>query len=360
MSLIFYKYHLPFSSPLVTAKATFKFRKGYILEYVGDSFSCYGEAAPLSGFSAETLDDVRQQLISKKNELETVFSAENPTDLLNDLYRKAKVPASMQFGLDSLAHQLEAFRAGTTLQNYLFDDAPQKVPVNALVSLHSDDFLTKVEQFISQGFQTIKCKIGLKFDREKEKLEKIRAKFPKLAIRLDANQAWPVEKAVDHLSKLQQLNIEYCEEPLRNPDPNKYEELNNKTIIPLALDESIGQQNDWRSMLPFVSVLVIKPMVLGGFSKFFVTKRLAETHDNKIVLTSSLESGVGRMVTSILASGLNSLKLAQGLNTGHFLAKDVFYDKSFIVDGMYNLNYYQKWISIQTDNLQDISTTIIK
>ncbi|HEX6981400.1 MAG TPA: o-succinylbenzoate synthase [Balneolaceae bacterium] len=360
MKLKFYKYRFPFSSPLITSKATYRFREGIILEYSSDGFSCYGEAAPLPGFSAEILDDIEQKITQKKSEFKSILTSGNAVDALQKLYQESYIPASMQFGLDSLAYQVEAYRAGTNLQDFLFGNAPQKIPVNAVVSLHSDYFISKVEKFISEGFQTIKFKAGLDLELEYERLKKVRAKFPALAIRLDANQAWTVDDAVRHLSKLQKLEIEYCEEPLKEPDANKYQKLSDETDIPLALDESLTQQVDWHSMLPFVAVLILKPMLFGSFTKIFVTKRLGDTHDSKVVLTSALESGVGRMITSILASGLGSQNLAQGLNTSQFLATDIYSDASHINNGMYDLSYYQKWIKIQLNNLQNKSIIIIE
>ncbi|HET6527935.1 MAG TPA: o-succinylbenzoate synthase [Balneolaceae bacterium] len=350
MKLSFYTYRLPFSSPFITSKATFRFREGVILEYRGDEFTCYGEAAPLPGFSAETLPDIRQNITQKKSEFKAVFESEAPVEALQKLYQKSQIPASLQFGLDSLAYQIEAHHAGTNLRGFLFENAPQKIPVNAVVSLHADKYLSKVEQFMAEGFQTIKFKTGLNFDLEFERLKEVRAQFPSLSIRLDANQAWPVDDAIRHLSKLQKLDIEYCEEPLSRPNADTYSKLKRETDIPLALDESLTQQADWHSMLPFVSVLVLKPMLLGSFTKIFVTKRFGDAHDSKIVLTSALESGVGRMITSVLATGLGSQNVAQGLNTSRFFATDVYSDRSHIHNGMYDLSYYQKWITIQLNN----------
>lgn len=359
MNLTFHKYHLPFSSSLITSSTTFTHRQGFILQYnYGNDISFFGEAAPLPGFSTEHIDDVLQEITMHKNDLQDILTSKIPIALFEQFYDNRMISPSLQFALDSIAYQLEAYYSGQSLHTFLFNNATKSMPINAVISLRDNEFLKETSRFISKGFKTIKCKIGLDFDTEYANLQTLRKQFPDLRIRLDTNQAWSADQAANYLTKLQALNIEYCEEPLRDPNPDKYQKLKNQIRIPLALDETICGRSDWQAFLPFISVIVLKPMVLGSFTKNFVTKRLADTLDCSVVITTSLESGIGRMITSILATGLGSLTMAQGLNTSQFLAQDVFDDTANIANGMYHLRSSQKRIDINQRRLLDLSTQI--
>lgn len=337
MGINCYKYSLPFLDPLQTTKNTFEDRQGIIIEYIDEDLHYFGEAAPLPRFSTVTLDEIHPILSNHKIELESLLTHENPVAQLQNLYKQKEIPAELQFGLDSLAYQVEAGRSNINLKTYLFPDAPSTIPVNGLVPLLSDDYLEKTEKRISAGFQTIKYKVGLDFETELHRLREVRTQFSKLIIRVDANQQWTAEEALEKCNKLTPLNLEYCEEPLSNPTPENFELLSNQTELPLAIDETISQVSYWPNLLPYTSYMILKPMLLGSFTKLFETKRLADTHENKAVFTSSLESGIGRAVTAILASGKGAYETAHGLATGNLFANDIYSDSAFITNGYYDV-----------------------
>ena len=79
-------------------------------------------------------------------------------------------------------------------------------------------------------------------------------------------------------------------------------------------------------------------MVVGSFKKNIETKRLADTHNNKVVVTSSLESGVGRYFTGLMAAGLGAPRTAHGLATGTLLSQDIFPEKNETSEGAIDLS----------------------
>lgn len=338
MTLACHSYKLPFSKPLKTSNQIFQYRKGFVLFHTKKEQEFFGEVAPLPGFSAENHKSVKKILLAHQQTLENKLDSSKPIDELKQFYRDADIPPSLQFGLDTLAYQIKAQQNNQSLFPYLFPDSAKKVPVNALISLQEDTVLNTVERNITSGYQTIKCKIGLHFEQELPLLRKIRNKYPKLTIRVDANQAWSLDQAVEYCNQLNDLNIEYCEEPLVEPTPKNLEQLSQHTALPLALDESTAQHPYWPNLLPFTKYLIIKPMVVGSFQKNIETKRLANTHNNKVVITTSLESSVGRYFIDLMAAGLGSPLIAHGLSTGFLLAKDISSDKNIFSEGYLNIS----------------------
>lgn len=333
-----FSYKIPFSQPLQTSGQTFRHRRGFILSYKKENNQLYGEAAPLPGFSTESYKSVQKTLTSLKDTISKKLAGPNPIDELQKFYQDEEIPPSLQFGLDALAYQIEARENGKSLLSYLFADTFPKVEVNTLISLQAESVLKNVAREVALGFNTIKCKIGLYFERELTLLQEIRNKYPDLTIRVDANQAWDFDEALDHCNQLNKLDIEYCEEPLKEITPATLEELSQYTSLPIAVDESTTQYSYWPNLLPFTKCLIMKPMVVGSFRKNIETKRLANTHNNKVVVTTSLESGVGRYFTGLLAAGLGTPNTAHGLSTGFLLAEDVFPEKNVITEGSIDLS----------------------
>lgn len=337
MKLSCYTYQLPFKRPLVTSSRVYHHRQGLLLAVREAGQWHYGEVAPLPGFSAESLEDVTGQLQRHLSDFQTILKSGSPAAQLQDFFKHNEVPPSLQFGLESLALQLEAQQAAQPLSTYLFTDFSSRLRVNGLVSLvDQDELLPAIRQLREEGFETIKCKVGSDFKREQQALADIRTHFPNLRIRLDCNRSWTLEQAIKNLSALDSLNIEYCEEPLAQPRPSAYCRLSGYTEIPLALDETLNKHQNWQEILPSIAVLIIKPMMIGSFETIRAIALQARQAGLSIVVTTSLESSVGRSLVALVAAGLGSPDLAHGLNTGTLLGRDLEPNPTRIKEGHLN------------------------
>ncbi len=329
-----YTYSFPFKKPFETSSHTFKTRTGIVLELKEDELIALGEAAPLPGFSIESLEDVSAQLKKFSSPIEDLLRGDLSLETLQVFHRKNEIYPSLQFALDTLAVDYLSLKAGIPAQDFLFEDPATTLQTNAVVSIEEDNkTILQVGEFVENGYSTIKIKVGRDFNNEIGILKQIRSAYPKLVLRLDANRAWELNEAIENLSELEHLGIEYCEEPLTGLSIQNLKKLHNSVSVPLALDESILEIQNIETVMPFVSVIVIKPMVLGSLSKLFATNRLVNSHNNKVIYTTSLESGIGRTMTVILASGLGSRGSAHGLSTGSLLKMDVWNDGTYINNG---------------------------
>lgn len=338
MKLNAYTYSFPFKESFQSSADSFSERNGVILELEDEGITALGEAAPLPGFSVETLDEVIEQLKTNLRDINELFHEDASLDELQVFHRKNQIYPSLQFALDTLALDYLSQQSQTTAQELLFDDYSNNLETNGILPLSKDGrSADRVARLVDQGYSTVKIKIGRHFEYEFEELKNIRSSYPDLKLRLDANRAWGTDEAVSNLSKLEALDIEFCEEPLSEATVQNFRKLQTDTGVPLALDESLTRIRDWNSIMPLVSVVIIKPMVLGALSKLFATNHLANNHGNKVIYTTSLESGIGRAMTVILAAGLGSRDSAHGLSTGSLLTMDVWNDGTYINNGSVGL-----------------------
>lgn len=339
MSLKAFRYHFPLKNPFITGAGTFSKREGIIFILEKDGISAYGEAAPLPGFSGETLDQVIEQLYDNRSEIKKEV-ASNLAGHSTSRQLKNELFPSLQFAFDTLAMDFHAKRNHTSLRNELFEHPNFKIPVNAALSI--DDVGATLQQagkLWKEGYRTFKVKVGVDFEQELEIIEQLRKRYPQQNIRIDANQSWTPEQAEEYLDMLSRFTIEYCEEPVLQPGLKVLQQLHKKSAVPVALDESLQQLGPLEDILkePLADILIIKPMVFGGVQKNFETIRLLVSHGYTAVFTTSLESGIGRMMTANLASGLGATHLAQGLATGSLLTMDVWHDRTYINSGYFNL-----------------------
>ncbi|MFH5831107.1 o-succinylbenzoate synthase [Halalkalibaculum sp. DA3122] len=340
MNIQLYQYRFPFKQTFVTASDSYTEREGIIFILRHKGIEAYGEAAPLPGFSGESLHEVRRYLAVHNSSFHA-YIREAVQKYETGMHHLLPVlPSSLAFGLDTLLADYWSKAKQVPLPKMLFKKSRSQITVNATLPIDKKEaLLARALAYREAGYRTIKLKVGADFSHELAVIKALRSRFPDLNIRIDANQGWSPEEAANQLDKLTPLRIEYCEEPLKQPTPAGLAKLRQSVTIPIALDESLYCNKDVDDWIKSrcADILVVKPMVLGGFKSFFETFRLADNHDYKLVVTTSLEGGIGRMMTAILAAGAGSTALAQGLATGNRLALDVWNDQPYIKNGTMHL-----------------------
>lgn len=316
--LRYFKYKTPFKQPFKTAIGEFSYREGIILVYEEGEIQAFGEVAPLSGFSSENLTQVETVLLQNKKFLSQGFKEGNAGQMIKVLDRIHEFP-SLSFGLDTLLHDFKAKQENKPLSTLLFNRETTSIACNTTVGIKSEkETISTIRTKISEGFDTIKIKVGRDEDAEREMLKMIRKEFPFIKIRIDANQAWETDEAIRNLDSLSKLNIEYCEQPVAANDIQSLKKVTENTQIKIAADESLS--NKKRALLLIeqncCDLIILKPALIGLFENINVTKQLAETHNMEVVFTTLLDGIIGRTMTAVLASGLGSKKYAHGLATG--------------------------------------------
>ncbi|MBD3615538.1 MAG: o-succinylbenzoate synthase [Gracilimonas sp.] len=325
-----YKYRIPFNTPFVVAGNKFSHREGVILVYKDreSGIEAYGEAAPLPGFSNESIEHVEEILKLNKEHLQETIksgSGQETVQLLNQIHQFP----SLSFGIDTLLYDLASKKSNKPLVEYLFPGFKGTIKCNGTLSIQEkSETLSKAQELINEGFHTLKVKVGRDFEKELAILKALRLQFPEIEIRIDANQAWTVKEAIANLQTLEPLNIEYCEQPVSKFDLMDLKQVTDSSIIPIAADESVRNKKSIEelSKAKAAKLVVLKPMLLGTFNDIFVTKEVADTHNIETIFTTSLESAVGQAATAAISAGLGNYNRAQGLATGTFLKQNVVSD----------------------------------
>lgn len=327
--LLLFKYRIPFRTPFHNANGIIHNREGFIL---GDGNRLWTEIAPLPGFSIEDMETVRSFLIDSHEVIQENFRHKTLDQLIKigDINPDLSKLPSVRFGLSMLHEQQAALEQENPLYQYWSGSlADFNVECNAVCGLtHLAELMSQIEQFILDGYKTVKVKItGGGYGASKHIL-KICREFPDINFRFDANGMLSNAGTHNLLRVLQRCrdnghlkNLEYIEEPLKWNNLQQVCDLR-AYGIPIAADESARSANQVRQLSKYnaFDVLVIKPMLFGSFDEF---KELLPM-DHKIVLSSSFETAIGRKLLASMALFLNTYnRKAHGLATGHVLADDI-------------------------------------
>ncbi|MBI5273153.1 MAG: hypothetical protein HY861_04140 [Chlamydiia bacterium] len=259
-----------FSYSFNTSIQNYPTREGLILQW-GDGF---GEIAPLSPFSKETLDEAREEILS----------------LLPNLHHPSRHPsvrwaiacASVPFSLEPLHIPLcSLYRNDCKNRDFGKEDSQ---------NLHFDIHVPKTP--------TLKLKIGHLHPREA--VSYVRQFLGKYTLRLDCNRAWTLEEACHFASNFSKEDFDYLEEPVQTvSELIRFSEL---TAFPLAIDESITES--YSLMPPTLKALVWKPSIHGI---------PPQDSPYPLVLSSAYESSLGLLqiarIPNSLPRGLDTFSL---------------------------------------------------
>lgn len=306
------EFSLALETPLSTAAGEISHRKGFVVR-VGDGV---GEATPLPSWT-EPFEVCRDALIS----------IENPESALSDLNG---LPAA-RHGLALALAGRAAREQGQPLYQYLGGSSTKRVPTNATIGDGSPaETARAATKAVSQGFQTVKCKVGARpVSEDIARIRAIReAVDPETSLRLDANGGWNYEQAERALVELTSLDIEYVEQPLSPNDIAGHRDL--PRAIPIALDESLAGRSveEITEMAYAADVFVLKPMALGGVERTVEIGRQLED----VVITTTIDGVIARTAAVHTAAALD-VSRACGLATGGLLTEDLTADPAPVHDG---------------------------
>ncbi|MCB9765274.1 MAG: o-succinylbenzoate synthase [Alphaproteobacteria bacterium] len=322
-------YRLPLTRPLVTSAGTFRVRRGILIRLEDqEGHVAWGEAAPLPGFSAESVGEASFAL----GQALGVVEGEPPparvqaiTMLLDDIVDAAlghrALPPSVRFGLEQALLDLLAQRKELPVAALLSSEWRRELALSRLVA-DPDEARAAVDQ----GLTSVKLKLTGPVKEAVAHARAVReAVGPDVDLRLDANQGYDLDDARRLLERLRPLRPHCVEEPLRNPDPDGLCALRDAGV-PVAADESVRDPRDLGALLSAraIDMVVLKPAFLGGLLPALRLARQASAAGVGVVVTSVVDSAVGRRGAAHLAAAVPPGALQPcGLDTGGWLARDV-------------------------------------
>lgn len=316
-----FRYRLPLVEPLVMPSGSHELREGALLRLTdAEGREGWGDAAPLPGYSPDTLDEATAALRAW---------ARDASGPMGDHASPAARWAVAQARAD-----LFATRCGVSLTEAYAEPgmgigaAAPVVALNALLLGSPDDVIASAAAARADGYRAAKLKIGRRTPAADAALARAVAEaLGPATLRLDANGAWSLDEAVAFVEALGGTPVEYIEEPLA--DPEGLPDLARRApAVRWALDESLGVAAETPAVAAAMRAAVVKPM-LGperiGWARRELNKGIwmprSEEAKGPVVVSSVFESGVGMRHLVALAAALGDAPA--GLDTYRRLAHDV-------------------------------------
>jgi L-alanine-DL-glutamate epimerase-like enolase superfamily enzyme len=193
-------------------------------------------------------------------------------------------------------------------------DGHEQVPCNALLDAATDDLPQRAGELTREGFTAIKVKLRARdaswFAREVETLRAMRQVWHG-ELRLDPNGAWTIDEARQKLDILAEFAPHYVEQPVA---AERLGDLG-QTACPWAADESLLVPGlpERLAKAGHCAAFILKPALLGGFSKALALASLAKSAGIATITTHALDGPVGIAAAVEFARSISGPARASGL-----------------------------------------------
>ncbi|MSO40456.1 MAG: hypothetical protein EXQ70_00890 [Solirubrobacterales bacterium] len=314
-SLQLVPYALDFREPYVSARGELSRRELMLVRLRADGIEGLGEAAPLALRGGPGLEQIARELEDLCRP--ALEEAEiDPERLWSTLTLCRNRGASLQAlsAIDIALHDLAGKALGAPVWRLLGAQEPGSVRCNATLPAANPTHLRRLtEAWRADGFDTFKLKVGLPGDvRQVELVREICG--PDALIRVDANEVWTLEQAVERLRAMALHTIELAEQPVSGLQAMAA--LRDRTRVSLAADESLVTPRDARraSELKACDAGTVKLAKSGG-----MLAALELSESLPIYLSSALDGPVGIAAAAHTALALpagGDAGVAHGLATG--------------------------------------------
>ena len=286
-----------------------------------DGIIGYGEGAPSSRFG-ETPETVKQGLdkIFKLKELEP----EKFKWTWNYIEKNVKGFYAAKTAFDIAMYDYIGKKYGIPLYKMLGLN-PEDTPLTSF-SIGIDDIdVIKQKVIEAEPYKILKVKLGA--DNDYEIINTIRNVTDK-TIRVDANEGWTQEEALEKIKWLETQNVEFCEQPIPSKDIEGIRWLRDKCDMPIFADEALTKPSDLYDIASAYDGVVIKLVKSGG-----ITPALQLIHTAKSL---GLKTMIGCMVAtsvSITAAAHLTPMLDYADLDGNLLVNDDPFDGVKVVNG---------------------------
>ena len=262
-----------------------------------DGVTGWGEAAPSRhyGETADTVASVMPVLAAVIEDADG-WSLEA---LERALAKAISFNASARAAVSAALHDLEGKRLGVPLHRMLGLDPTASPPTSFTIAIPPDEATLRERVREAASYPVLKIKLGSSWDERIVRI--VREMEPGKVLRVDANAAWTPKHALHMIPILQELGVEFVEQPLPGHDLEGLRFVRERSALPIIADESCLVSTDIPRLAGAVDGINIKLAKCGGLREALRMIATARAHDMSVMCGCMVESSLGITAAAQLA-----------------------------------------------------------
>ena len=324
---------LPLHEPFIISYHTYPDMPSIIVKIESDDgYVGYGEAVADEHVTGETWESTYSLL---KNTLAPLLIGHDPEEFerIHERMNKAVYGApAAKAAIDIACHDLTAKKLGVPVYQLIGGRFHDRFPITHVLSIQEPAIMAEeAVRKVAEGYRSFKMKVGKDVLQDLERIRTVRnAVGAGIAIRVDVNQGWVnSSNALKALASLEELNIDWLEQPVIADDLDGLAELKKKARIPIMVDEGLKGMKEMKEVIlkQAADKANIKLMKCGGILPAVKLANQAEMAGIECQIGSMVESSIGsaagfhvafskKIITSVELTG--PLKFSKDIGNLHY------------------------------------------
>lgn len=160
----------------------------------------------------------------------------------------------------------------------------------------TNEVIDDMHRIIDRGFDAVKMKIGR--SDPKEDFQRVRAVRQaigdEIQLMVDVNTVWDLETAVQWGGRLEELNVEWLEEPLHPFDIRSHATLARAIRTPIAVGETVYTAYGFREYIDQQAAAVLQADVtkLSGIEEWLEVAAIGQKHGMPVIPHTNVQQNV--------------------------------------------------------------------
>lgn len=265
----------------------------------------WGEAAP-SAFYGETADTVADVLPLLAETLRGMDGGSIEA-CEQALARRIRYNGAARAGVSAALHDLAGRRLGVPVHRLWGLDPAASPPSSFTIAIAPDEETLRQRVTEAASYPVLKIKLGTDWDERIARV--VRELAPDKVLRVDANAAWTPKRALRLIPLLEELGVEFVEQPLPPSDREGLRFVRERSRLPIIADESCLVATDIPLLAGAVDGVNIKLAKCGGLREALRMVATARAHDMLVMAGCMIESSLGISAAAQLAPLLDCADL---------------------------------------------------
>jgi L-alanine-DL-glutamate epimerase-like enolase superfamily enzyme len=269
----------------------------------------YGEAAPIDRYG-ESAQSALAYLEEHAGAL-----GDDPFALEEIMERLPAHEFAARAAIDGALHDLQGKLLGRPVYQLL---GLRRVgpPTTWTIWLGDPDDMARRAEKTDSRFQRLKLKLGAGDGLDVERVRAVRS-VTSLPMQVDVNEGWEPGEALDNLTQLAPLDVQYCEQPLPADAMLGNEQLKRDSPIPIYVDENCHTLADVAECARFAHGINVKLAKSGGIREGIRMVHAARALGLGTMLGCMVESGLGIAAGAHISSLFDHIDLDGNILIAH-------------------------------------------
>jgi L-alanine-DL-glutamate epimerase-like enolase superfamily enzyme len=288
-----------------------------------ESIVGYGASAPVAYVTGETTESV-QNAVRSVAEVLTGQKLDRLNPLLSVISEELADSPAARAGIEMAIYDAWAKLHRISLWQH-FGAARNGVATDMTIPITSAEAAATLAQAASaSGFSTLKIKVGAHEgpDADFDRIRAVVDAVPRVRLRIDANQAFTPEGAIEFAGRLHAFNatVELIEQPVSHDDTDGLKAVRDAIAYPVFADEAArSPKHVWdlinRDAVDGVNIKLMKSGITGALQII----DLCRVAGKKLMIGCMLETELGIAAATQIAAGTGAFDHVD-LDSHHLLA----------------------------------------